>query len=106
MLFKVNAFRFSLLNGGHELSSLALNVSSSQISVFSSDCDVSSSQGDIGSSKVVIVECGYLRGLGRAFIVHKTGTLNTVQYIGLQITSLPPPLPPPFPGGQVSFVDF
>jgi hypothetical protein len=41
------------------------------------------------------VERGYLRGLGRAFVVHKTGTLNTVQMICLQNRSLHPPLLPP-----------
>jgi hypothetical protein len=54
MLLTVNAFRFSLVNGGHELPavlSFEINVSSSQVSVFSSDYDVSSSQGDLGSSK-------------------------------------------------------
>ncbi len=53
MLLTVNAFRFSLVNEGHELTSLALKlkVGSSQISVFSSDYDVSSSQQDVGSSK-------------------------------------------------------
>jgi hypothetical protein len=48
MLLTVNAFIFSLINGGHEFSEII--VSSSQISVFSSDYDVSSSQGDVGSS--------------------------------------------------------
>jgi hypothetical protein len=38
------------------------------------------------------VERGYLRGLGRAFVVHKTGTLNTVHMICLQNRILLPTL--------------
>ncbi len=50
-------------------------------------------------SSIKTVEWGFLRGLGRAFIVYKTGTLNTVQHICLQNMSLHPPLPHPFWGG-------
>jgi hypothetical protein len=53
MLFEVNAFRFSLVNGGHELMSLALKLKyvAHRLEFLAQIIMSPAHRGDIGSSK-------------------------------------------------------